>query len=95
MNKFDGSITYKCQKESKIVGDLNNAKPQAGADIIFYKSAFQSDNAPSYSSNYWFGYTMRAGEPNYFVQIAYDLSDEIYMRQYYAGNDVWSAWRQI
>ena len=78
-----------------LINDLNEAIPSTSADIIFFKSTFQPANLPAYDGNYWFGFTMRAGEPNYFLQIAYGLGTTQYARQYYAGTQTWGSWRQI
>ena len=78
-----------------LVNNLNDALPDSTTDILFFKSTFQPANLPAYDGNYWFGFTMRAGEPNFCLQIAYGLGTTQYARQYYAGSDTWSAWRQI
>lgn len=91
----DGSITYRNQMKEVLVNNLNDALPDKGADIIYFKSTYQPENLPSFEGNYWFGFTMQSGEPNFFLQIVYGLYYNYYTRVYNKSNDTWESWKQI
>ena len=51
------------------VNNLDEVIPEENEDIIYFKSTYQPIGLPAYDGNYWFGFTIRSGEPNFLLQL--------------------------